>query len=218
MMLIILINLVIVLVLLLGFVLFLNRREKQRKNSEIERLLVELEENETIRQKQIVNILTTQMGVSEQMVLEKVENFVTVEKRFIHKFLEIAMDQQPVANFYQYCCECLDEYMQLIADNLPEPTAAHKEVVEKQAIPELQNNTSSEQSSKLEDSQVVTPDQDPEEISKTNRESAPEVDDSFEKSAENQVEDDELSEEPDWGDAFAEAGVKMEDNNKEEEN
>jgi len=214
MMLIALINLVIILVLLLGFVLFLNRREKQRKQNEMERLLKELEENATTRQKQIVNILTTQVGMTEQAALEKVENFVKTEKKLIHKFLEIQMDQQPITNFSQYCYECLDGYMQLIADNLTE-LSEQQEIVDKQPVLESLNNTASESLGKSEENQIKTSDSDPEEIIETNIDAAPETNDSSKKDKTNPVEEDEFSEEPDWGDAFAEAGVEI-DGEKQE--
>ncbi len=208
MMLIILVNLVIILMLLLGFVLFLNRREKQHKQKEMERMLIELEENATSRQKQIVNNLTAQIGMSEQTALEKLENFVSVEKQLTHKFLEILMNQQPATNFYQYSCECLDNYVQLIADNLPEPSI-QQAIVEKQAAAEGQKTITSEQSIEPEENQVETSDAEPEQVIETNKDTAPETNDSPEKDETNQVEEDEFSEEPDWGDAFAETGEEM---------
>ncbi len=216
MMLIVLINLVIVLILLLGFVLFLNGRDKKRKKTEMERLLTEIEANETTRQKQIVNILTTQIGMSEQVVLEKVENFVAAEKQLTHKFLEILMDQQPVTNFYQYSSDCLDEYMRLIGENL-NMSATEDKPVEKQSISESQNDPSSEQTINLEDNQTEISDSEPEEINDTKNDTAPAIDnDSTAKAEKNEAEEDEFSEEPDWGDAFAEAGVEMEDKGKRE--
>ncbi len=215
MMLIILINLVIVLILLLGFVLFLNGRDKKRKKTEMERLLTEIEANETARQKQIVNILTTQIEMSEQVVLEKVENFVAAEKQLTHKFLEILMDQQPVTNFYQYCCDCLDEYIQLIGENLNMSSTEDKPV-EKQSVSESQNDPSSEQTINLEDNQIEISDSELEEINDTKNDITPAADDSAAEGKKNEAEEDEFSEEPDWGDAFAEAGVEMEDKGKRE--
>ncbi len=210
MMLIVLINLVIVLILLLGFVLFLNGRDKKRKKTEMERLLTEIEANETARQKQIVNILTTQIGMSEQVVLEKVENFVAAEKQLTHKFLEILMDQQPVTNFYQYSSDCLDEYMRLIGENLPEQSIQIEEA-EKPIISETQRSNIPEQSASLEDNQSQIMDTEHEETNAVNSDSAPVADSSAEQNENKDAEKDEFSEEPDWGDAFAETGEEMDE-------
>ncbi len=215
MMLIILINLVIVLVLLLGFVLFLNRREKQRKNSEIERLLSEVEENETTRQKQLVNILTNQLTMSEQTALEIVDDFVKTEKRFIQKFLEIQMNQQPVTNFFQYSTECLDKYLQLVAENLPKPPGNSLDItsdsLETEQPPE-EGSKAEEVTSEQPDDETKEPEIEDLEVEGTSKKIEEEVSSLGEQTTEENGDvEDEFGEEPDWGDAFAEAGIKQEE-------
>jgi uncharacterized alpha/beta hydrolase family protein len=224
MMLIALINLVIILVLLLGFVLFLNRREKQRKQNEMERLLKELEENATTRQKQIVNILTTQLGVSESSAYELVDDLTATEKKLVHRFLEIQMNQQPATNFYQYSCECIDDCLKLVAEKIPKAQASTSDAPADGARVKNQPadaSASEKEIIDLADAEKIEPETITLDVNETKAISENKtLDDGDGKpnmDVDQEAVEDEFGEEPDWGDAFAEAGVEMDDSLLEDE-
>lgn len=116
---ILLVEAILVLSIALIVLLVFNWKNKKKKAAEIEQLLGQTEENEATRKKQLVDYLTSQLSMQEQSAVEQAEDFIAAEKRFTQQFLVIQLNQQPVSGFYQYSCEFVDKYLQLIAENMP---------------------------------------------------------------------------------------------------
>ena len=116
---ILLVETLLVLMIPLIILIALNGKKKKKNTADIERLLVQVKENDTKRKKHLVKYLTSQLSMEEQPSLELVEDFIAAEKRFTQQFLGIHLNQQPISDFYQHSCEFVDKYLQLVADNVP---------------------------------------------------------------------------------------------------
>ena len=236
---------ILVLSILLIVLLVFTWRKKKKNAAEIERLLSQAEESEATRKEHLVNYLTGQLSMEQQSAVEQVEDFIAAEKRFTHQFLEIQLNQQPVSDFYQNSCEFVDKYLQLIAENAPKPINDNLEITDEDSQDEqVDTNQSDEIEEESKESEVQ--DIEPESIDSNSEESdGSEVKDIEPKNVEEEAsenlesnepdqtpssepettgetnnleaEEDEFGgEEPDWGDAFAEAGVEMDENSGKE--
>ncbi len=219
---IILIEIIFVLSISLIVLLVLNWKKKKKKTAEIERLLGQVEENGITRKEHLVNILTNQLAMQEQPAVELVEDFIAAEKRFTHQFLEIQLNQQPISGFYQHECEVLDKYLQLIAENIPKAINSNLDITgeastgdEKGANNSEEIEQKSEQTKEKDtDPEILDPNSEQTDGKEADNPSSSEAE-SIEEINISETEEDEFAEEPDWGDAFAEAGVEMDENSEE---
>jgi len=242
---ILLVEALLILLMPLIVLMVLNWKKKKKDAADIERLLAQVEESDTKRKKHLVKYLTSQLSMEEQPSIELVEDLIAVEKRFTQQFLEIQLNQQSISDFYQHSCEFVDKYLRLIAENVPKPIDNTLDITG-ETLPEEQvdanNSEEIEEAKKEGDVEDVGPetiDSNPEESDSSEvKEIEPKIAD--EKASENlesnkadqtsssepepkeetnnlEAEEDEFgAEEPDWGDAFAEAGVEMKDPISEE--
>lgn len=211
------------LVLLISFIVLsvFNWKKKKQNAAEIERLLAQIEENDTKRRKHLVSYLTSELSLEEQSAMEQVEDFIVAEKRFTQQFLEIQLNQQPVSGFYQNSCEFADKYLQLIAENIPKPIDKNlditseasledkKEVSNSQEI-EVENKESIVKGGEDKDIEPEILESKSEEIDSSETSQTPSSEaESTEETNNSEGEKNDSEEKPDWGDAFAEAGVEM---------
>jgi hypothetical protein len=230
---IILAEALLVLLLLLIVLMFFNWKKKKKNAADIECLLAQVEESDTKRKQHLASYLTSELSLSEQPALEQVEDFIAAEKRFTQQFLEIQLNQKPLSDFYQHSCEFADKYLQLIAENVPKPidnkldnigeaSPEEKKDVNNSEEIEEESKESEAKESEVKENEVKVKESEGKDIESEILESKSEEMDSSETSQTSSLEaksieetnnsegeENDSEEEPDWGDAFAEAGVEM---------
>jgi hypothetical protein len=236
---ILLVEALLVLSISLIALLVFSWKKKKKNATEIEALLSQIEENNAPRKEQLVNYLSNQLGMEQQPAVEQVEDFIAAEKRFTQQFLGIQLNQQPVSNFYQHSCEFVDKYLQLLAENTLKDPNNSLELSGDATSEQSEQSESTEESENMESSKQAEEESKGSEVkeseakenegkdigSETLESKSEDIDssetetgqiplseaESKEETNNSEVEEDEFSEEPDWGDAFAETGEEMDE-------
>lgn len=122
---IILANLFAVSMLALVVLWLAGRREKKRRQAEIEELLAEIEDRQGQRGDRILLALVEKYGLGEEAGHSVSEVLMLAEKQFLYQCVEQLLGRQPLSGFYESLCGLLDSYLNatLSAKNASPPSA-----------------------------------------------------------------------------------------------
>ncbi|MFW5442956.1 MAG: hypothetical protein ACKE51_01440 [Methylococcaceae bacterium] len=104
----------VVLLVIVGFLLYLRWKQKRVQTAEIEKLLDNVSSQEEERKSQLLSYFIDSHAMDNEAAKEASDFMVEAEKQFIQQFLKQQMEQTPVTNFYQNLCELLDQYLYFI--------------------------------------------------------------------------------------------------------
>jgi len=91
----------------------LNWRVKMRRHAALEKLIDEVKDRQGLRSEKIVDCLTEQYQLDQQVARELSAVLFTAEKLFLAQFIEQQI-QESVDGFYENLCELLDSYLSVI--------------------------------------------------------------------------------------------------------
>lgn len=187
------VEMIIVLMGVAGFLFFLRWKRKKTKSAELEKLLDNVVNHEQQRKTQLMLFVKEKYGLEAEAAEESILPMIEAEKQFVQQFLKQQMEQTPVTDFYQNLCVLLDQYLSLVPANKMTSLIANVDDTE------TQEKLDEEDLSNSEDIEA-------EESNENNKLD----EEKLESSNVTEKEDEEL----DWGDAFEESGDKVDDATK----
>lgn len=162
--------------ILLIVLLSISWRRKKRLTTEIEQLLNEVEKTRAGRKQWLEEILATKHQIAATETPELSQHFINAEKVFLQYIVKQQLEQSSLVNIYAQTRELLDHYLQLIPPPPPPQIIQNPVIIE--PVAPIPN---------VEPAQAIT---EPEDEFLEVAETKPAIE----------------TEEPDWGDAFAESG------------
>ncbi len=207
---ILIIESIVVLLGISGFLFFLRLKKKSKKLFELKQILENISSQEGERKAHLVNHLQEGYALSSEEAEESAAYMVEAEKQFIQQFIKEQIDEASVVNFHQNLYELLDQYLYFV------PTSAvvgnnpanveQAEITTKAVLLEEKNHDSNEKKEEPDWGEAFA-------------ESGDEVDEQtkaiFDSNNDEKESDSTVTEEePDWGDAFAESGDEVDEQTK----
>ncbi len=207
---ILIIESIVVLLGMSGFLFFLRLKKKSKKLFELKQILENISSQEGERKAHLVNHLQEGYALSSEEAEESAAYMVEAEKQFIQQFIKEQIDEASVVNFHQNLYELLDQYLYFV------PTSAvvgnnpanveQAEITTKAVLLEEKNHDSNEKKEEPDWGEAFA-------------ESGDEVDEQtkaiFDSNNDEKESDSTVTEEePDWGDAFAESGDEVDEQTK----
>jgi hypothetical protein len=181
-----------VIILLLGFIglqLFFRSKSKKAKTKALEELLDNIEFQESKRKKLLHQHLQKGYALENQKADERSESIVVAEKLFLQAFIQQQIEQTPITDFYDMLCELLDQYLLYI------PTLNSPDLYTTNSVPAVEKpKTTAPKKQKKNDSDKK--------VDKEDLDNDKETDEAEARKQEPDIE----NAEPDWEDAFSEAG------------
>jgi len=207
---ILIIESIVVLLAISGFLFFLQLKKKSKKLFELNQILENISSQEGERKAHLANHLQEGYALSSEAAVESAGYMVEAEKQFIHQFVKEQIEQVSVVDFHQNLCELLDQYLYFVpASTVDESNPANVEQSEITTKPTLLEEQSHDSAEKKEE--------DPD-WGEAFAESGDEVDEQtqavFDSNNDEKESDTKVTEEPDWGDAFAESGDEVDEQTK----
>jgi len=207
---ILIIESIVVLLGISGFLFFLRLKKKSKKLFELKQILENISSQEGERKAHLVNHLQEGYALSSEEAEESAAYMVEAEKQFIQQFIKEQIDEASVVDFHQNLCELLDQYLYFVPTSTVEENNSvnveKAEITTKAVLLEEKNHDSDEKKEEPDWGEAFA-------------ESGDEVDEQtkvvFDSNNEEKESDSTVAdEEPDWGDAFAESGDEVDEQTK----
>ncbi len=207
---ILIIESIVVLLGISGFLFFLRLKKKSKKLFELNQILKNISSQEGERKAHLVNYLQEGYALSSEKAEESAAYMVEAEKQFIQQFIKEQIDEASVVDFHQNLCELLDQYLYFVPTSTVEENnpanVEQAEITTKAVLLEEKNHDSDEKKEEPDWGEAFA-------------ESGEEVDEQtkavFDSNNEEKESDSTVAdEEPDWGDAFAESGDEVDEQTK----
>jgi len=184
-------------------------KRKKTQAKQFEQLLETLDKQQDERKQKLSLSLIDGYALEEKVAQESGEYMVEAEKQFIQQFMKQQMEQTTIAGFYDNLCELLDQYLYFV------PKINEDEKTPSESVMPEENSDESDETLESEAAKLVEEDEG-EVNSKDITEEVDEETDIIDTKQEiDHQEEVKEEEEPDWGDAFSEAGDEMDDEAKE---
>lgn len=185
---ILIIEIALVLFIIVCVLAFLIWKRKKITAKGLEQLLDNVESRQDERKQQLAEFLIKDYALDADEAKESGEYMVEAEKQFMQQFVKQQLEQTAVTDFYGNLCELLDQYLYFVPKKGSEESVPVENEVDEPEVSDTQDAT--------------------EEVENTEADT-----DEFGSDAEQNAEEKEA--EPDWGDAFSEAGDEMDADAKE---
>ncbi len=204
---ILIIESIVVLLGISGFLFFLRLKKKSKKLFELNQILENISSQEGERKAHLANHLQEGYALSSEAAAESAGYMVEAEKQFIQQFIKKQIEEASVVDFHQNLCELLDQYLYFIPTSAIEENnpanVEQAEITTKAVLLEEKNHDSDEKKEEPDWGEAFA-------------ESGDEVDEEtkavFDSNNEEKESDSTVAdEEPDWGDAFAESGDEVDE-------
>jgi hypothetical protein len=188
---ILIIEIALVLFIIVCVLAFLIWKQKKTRANGLEQLLDNIDSLQDERKQQLAGFLINDYSLDADEAKESGEYMVEAEKQFMQQFVKQQLEQTAVTDFYGNLCELLDQYLYFVPKkSSEEPVPVENEVDE----PEVSDTQDAAEQGE--------------------NKSSDEDDSAIKQEAEVETEVEEEAE-PDWGDAFSEAGDEMDADAKE---
>ena len=192
------IEVIVILLVAVGFLFFLPWKRSKAKTVEFEKLLDNIASKEDERKAQLIQFLEERHALKTEAAEESAGYMVEAEKQFLQYFIKQQLEQTPVNDFHENLCELLDQYLYFVPTINIEQHAPNADKPEQQNVAEVEvSNTDTDEDIAIEEPEV-----------KDSGEMEPDKEDQVAEPDQNN------EEELDWGAAFAEAGEDMDEETK----
>jgi len=192
------IEVIVILLVAVGFLFFLPWKRSKAKTVEFEKLLDNIASKEDERKAQLIQFLEESHALKTEAAEESAGYMVEAEKQFLQYFIKQQLEQTPVNDFHENLCELLDQYLYFVPTINIEQHAPNADKPEQQNVAEVEvSNTDTDEDIAIEEPEV-----------KDSGEMEPDKEDQVAEPDQNN------EEELDWGAAFAEAGEDMDEETK----
>ena len=185
---ILIIEIALVLFIIVCVLAFLIWKRKKATGNELEQLLDNVGSLQDERKQQLAEFLIKDYALGADEAKESGEYMVEAEKQFMQQFVKQQLEQTAVTDFYGNLCELLDQYLYFVQKKGSEEPVPVESEDDKPEISDTKETVE-----EIENTEVSS--------------------DEFGSDAEQDAEEKEA--EPDWGDAFSEAGDEMDADAKE---
>ena len=194
------IEVIVILLVAVGFLFFLPWKRSKAKTVEFEKLLDNIASKEDERKAQLIQFLEESHALKTEAAEESAGYMVEAEKQFLQYFIKQQLEQTPVNDFHENLCELLDQYLYFVPTINIEQHAPNADKPEQQNVAEVEasnTDTDTDEDIAIEEPEV-----------KDSGEMEPDKEDQVAEPDQNN------EEELDWGAAFAEAGEDMDEETK----
>jgi hypothetical protein len=196
------VEVIVILLVAVGFLFFLPWKRSKAKTIEFERLLDNIASKEDERKAQLIQFLEESHALKTEAAEESAGYMVEAEKQFLQYFIKQQLEQTPVNDFHENLCELLDQYLYFVPTINIEQHAPNAEKPEQQNVVEIEASNTDTDTDTDEDIAIEEPEV------KNSGEMEPDKEEQATESEQSN------EEELDWGAAFAESGDDMDEETK----
>jgi len=111
---ILLVETVVILLGVVGFLFFLRWKRNKTITAECEKLLDNFSSREDERKAQLIQFLEENYDLKTEAAEESAGYMIEAEKQFVQQFIKQQLEQTSITDFYGYLCELLDQYLYFV--------------------------------------------------------------------------------------------------------
>jgi hypothetical protein len=105
---------VVILTGVAGFLFFLSWKRSKTITVECEKLLDNVASKEDERKAQLIQFLEENYDLKTEAAEESAGYMIEAEKQFLQQFIKQQLEQTSITDFYGYLCELLDQYLYFV--------------------------------------------------------------------------------------------------------